>query len=203
VVSGLELELNPISIVDQSITAGDIALTLVRVEGDGRFTAMVILRSADPYHELRLIPSQDQSLGQDGTASLKIIEFEGALQSISGNRWVIADRQVIVTPASSILGSFQLGGVVRVRAVVNAEGNLVALEIVRLSDEATDSSEELENRSPTSEQGTDEEEYPDDSSQESEDESDESDESEHESEGEEDEEDEEEDEEGDEKDDEH
>jgi hypothetical protein len=181
-VGGLELMLNPISIVDQSLSVGEIALTLVRVEEDGSFTAMVILRRVDPYHDLRLIPSQEQAPGQDASATLKIIEFEGSLQSISGNRWVIGDRQVIVTPASSIHGTFQLGGTVRVKAVVNAEGNLVALEIQRVVENSLDLDEEFGDTSPKGDEGPREDANEDGSSEEPEDEPDEPDDSDRESE---------------------
>lgn len=132
IVGGLELELNPITIVDRSLHTGDRALTLVRVEEDGRLTPMVILRSADPNGNFPVIPIEGLDQSEGASTELHTVEFSGSLESISGNIWFIAGRRVIVPPSALINGLFRLGGQVRVLAVMNADGELVALEIERV-----------------------------------------------------------------------
>ena len=57
------------------------------------------------------------------------IEFKGTVESISGNIWRIAGRQVIVTAQTSIEGQPEVGDVVEVRAARQSDGTLLALRI--------------------------------------------------------------------------
>ena len=56
-------------------------------------------------------------------------EFSGIIESIAPDRWVIAGREVIITPGTSIEGSPEIGAVAHVKAEQHADGKLVAKRI--------------------------------------------------------------------------
>ncbi len=62
------------------------------------------------------------------------VEFEGIVESMGGSVWVIAGRQVTVTPNTELEDDVQVGDMVEVEAIVDQDGNLIALEI-ELEDE--------------------------------------------------------------------
>jgi type VI secretion system secreted protein VgrG len=57
------------------------------------------------------------------------IEFEGTLQSISGNVWTVDGQAVTVTGSTEIKDNPQVGDTVRVRALQQPDGSLIAERI--------------------------------------------------------------------------
>lgn len=57
------------------------------------------------------------------------VEFTGTISSQAAEMWVIAGRQVKITPKTEIKGSFSVGSTVKVHALVEADGSLTAREI--------------------------------------------------------------------------
>jgi hypothetical protein len=76
--------------------------------------------------EKAIIGSESARIMDD---SAQIVEFMGALSSMTTESWTIAGRQVTVTPQTEIKGTFSVGDTVKVHARVNADGSLTAIEI--------------------------------------------------------------------------
>jgi hypothetical protein len=76
--------------------------------------------------EKAIIGSESARIMDD---SAQIVEFMGALSSMTTESWTIAGRQVTVTPQTEIKGTFSVGDRVKVHARVNADGSLTAIEI--------------------------------------------------------------------------
>jgi len=57
------------------------------------------------------------------------VEFSGVVENIVTGAWKIAGRTVFIHTQTEVKGSFQVGDFVKVHAVVNGDGDLVAREI--------------------------------------------------------------------------
>lgn len=64
-----------------------------------------------------------------GTSMENEIEFEGLIESINGDLWMIAGRVIKVTDLTEIKGPYQVGDWVKVHAFLDVDGTLIAREI--------------------------------------------------------------------------
>jgi hypothetical protein len=66
------------------------------------------------------------------TGNIGEILFNGAIDSIGPQAWVISGQAVAIHTTTEVRGTFTIGDVVQVRAVRNADGSLAAREIERV-----------------------------------------------------------------------
>jgi hypothetical protein len=66
------------------------------------------------------------------TGNIGEITFNGAIDSLGPQAWVIAGQAVAIHSATEVEGNFAVGDVVQVRAVRNEDGSLSARNIVRV-----------------------------------------------------------------------
>ena len=67
-----------------------------------------------------------------GAAGPKVdapVVFTGAVESISGNEWVVNGQTITVDPSVVQDGSVQIGDTIKVEAVVQADGSITALKV--------------------------------------------------------------------------
>lgn len=104
-----------------------------------------------------------------GTGRVEQVEFSGTVESMEGE-WVISGISVLVDGSTEIKGAFDLGSLVKVEAITQSDGTLLAVEIAALDPgadlEGEDSGIEDETSSDDSDQEAEESDLPDDSSDE-------------------------------------
>ena len=90
---------------------GDIVKVHARLRDDG----VLVAREIE-------VEDEDERPGEE-------VEFTGRLTAINENVWTVGDRDVLVTRETEIKGDPQVGDQVKVHALVQADGSLVAREI--------------------------------------------------------------------------
>ncbi len=74
-------------------------------------------------------PEPTRTSEPTATPQAEEIDFEGTLQSISGNIWTVGGQAVTVTGSTEIKDNPQVGDLVRVRALQYVDGSLIAERI--------------------------------------------------------------------------
>jgi len=78
---------------------------------------------ADQYTDGRLVARHIT------VESLEVVQFEGIIQEIHSDRWVVAGQQVLIGSETSIEGDPVVGALAEVEAVVRADGSKLARRI--------------------------------------------------------------------------
>jgi hypothetical protein len=121
VVGGHTVQVNPGQTeVSGSPAAGD----LVKVEGGTNAAGALLAREIQPATAAAGAPANE-------------IEFSGTVTSIGASAWVIGGQTVQVTPQTEIKSGVALNAFVKVHAVPQADGSLVAREIEPDAPQAT------------------------------------------------------------------
>ncbi|NQS91309.1 MAG: hypothetical protein HQ574_02785 [Chloroflexi bacterium] len=85
--------------------------------------------------------SEVQSLLGEGRIAK--VEFYGLVETIEGDAWTISGITVLVGPGTELKGTLDLGSLVKVEAVTQENGSLLAIEIYPASaDQSSDSSDD-------------------------------------------------------------
>lgn len=83
------------------------------------------LQLQDQIRELRLDEVREMiQMGRPGT-----VEFQGQLQSINANEWAVSGIRVGMFPDTIVVGNPEIGQTVQVRARVQNDGTLTALQV--------------------------------------------------------------------------
>jgi hypothetical protein len=57
------------------------------------------------------------------------LQFEGEVQEIADNSWVVQNQELIITPLTTLVGEPEVGSIVRVKAVLQPDDTVVALSL--------------------------------------------------------------------------
>jgi len=74
-------------------------------------------------------PTSNSGPSPSNTPQPEEVRFEGILESINGNIWVVAGQEVIVTGSTRIDDNPQIGDLVEVRSLRHPDGSLIATRI--------------------------------------------------------------------------
>ena len=105
VVAGHRVLIEPGTIIEGTPEVGAIAYVKAEEYADGRLVAKRITVKSRPE---------------------QVVQFEGIIESISGDRWVIAGQEVFIGPETRIEGTPMVGAIAEVEAVVRADGSKLA-----------------------------------------------------------------------------
>jgi len=103
-------------------------------EALSRYSRTLTSMLASVPEEVRAQLSQVIEAAQpQGTPAVQAneVEFEGVVENIVTGAWMIAGKTVFIHTQTEIKGSFQIGDFVKVHAMINGDGDLVAREIER------------------------------------------------------------------------
>jgi hypothetical protein len=102
--------------IDPALKVGDQVLVLVYVGDDGTLYSQAILR----------LP--EELIQQEGFVPFDV-EFVGTLDAVSSDELVVSGKTVRITDETEIKGDLTTGALVKVHALVAADGSLTAREI--------------------------------------------------------------------------
>jgi hypothetical protein len=102
--------------IDPALKAGDKVLVLVYVGDDGTLYAQAILRLPEELTQKEdFVPFE--------------VEFEGNVEAVSSDELVVSGKTVRINDETEIKGDLTTGALVKVHALVAADGSLTAREI--------------------------------------------------------------------------
>jgi hypothetical protein len=128
-VGGQVFAITPQTEIKGTIVVGDLVEIEVVVGTDGITTA----------HEIKLAEESSPSTG-DHTE----MEFEGIVESISPDNWIVGGQVFAITEQTEIEGTILVGDLVKIEAVVGTDGMITAHEIKLVKDENTSSDDETD-----------------------------------------------------------
>lgn len=139
-IGGRVVRTAPSTAIASDLRVGDRVLALIDVLPDDSLQARSIL-----YLGAGAPTPAPQDPGRSDTQDDGKWEFEGLVQAVSADAWIVAGQTLLVTGKTEFDGSPQVGDMVQVQAQTTAEGRLIALRIERAeggdgpSDGGTDS----------------------------------------------------------------
>ncbi len=111
-VDGKLVELDGPVELEGTVRIGEQVVVKGELQTDGTFLAQAI-----------------QGLAAGSSAPYGRLELVGAIDSMEDGLWVVNGLSFLITPETEINGTFIVGDLVKVHAVFNAQGELVAREI--------------------------------------------------------------------------
>jgi len=132
-VGGETFELTPLTRIDPAIVVGARVSVDVRVDDSGHFTARSFALLQLPQPSSTPAPTAEPT--GEPSEEPEEVEFTGRIESMIGTIWVIGGRQVVIGPETRIDGDPQIGDIVRVEAVQQVGGPILA-ERVRQEENA-------------------------------------------------------------------
>ncbi len=127
--------------IDPALKVGDQVLVLVYVGDDGTLYSQAILR----------LP--EELIQQEGFVPFEV-EFVGTLDAVSSDELVVSGKTVRITDETEIKGDLTTGALVKVHALVAADGTLTAREI-ELDGGGSQQGEDSENEGGDDDSGDD------------------------------------------------
>ena len=112
-VSGIAFSATSATEIEAGIQMGDFVKVHARRQSDGSLWAREIERERD----------------QDRDRDRQSIEFTGTVEAMGADAWTIDGQLVAITAQTQIKGDIQVGDFVKVHAMVQDDGSLVAREI--------------------------------------------------------------------------
>jgi len=125
-VAGRAVTIGPATEVSPGLRLGDRVLVLVDVLAGDTMQARSIL-----YLGAGAPISNSEGSGSDDLQAEGRWEFEGLVQAIGAESWIVAGQTLLVTPETELDGSLEIGQTARVKAQTTAQGHLIALKIER------------------------------------------------------------------------
>ncbi|MFQ6057388.1 MAG: DUF5666 domain-containing protein [Anaerolineae bacterium] len=108
IVGGVTILINEDTVIEGTPQVGAVAHVRAVRQPDGSLLALRIV--VEPLEE-------------------QVVEFEGPIQSIGPDSWVVAGRTVLVDANTVIVGTPRVGAMAEVRAIARADGTLLATRI--------------------------------------------------------------------------
>lgn len=121
VVRGKRVDINEQTRVDISLEVGSRVIVEARGQPDGSLLALSIAPSRPPR-----VPGDTGN----GRPRETVVQVQGVIESVSETQWVVAGRQIVVTPGTTITGNARPGASATVEGVAQAGGVVVARRIV-------------------------------------------------------------------------
>lgn len=139
-IDGQRLKATALTLIQPGIQVGDRVIALVRVE-DGWVAQAILLFDSPPAggSEDGQTPQgvEPEEEGESDGDEDQARELTGRLEIVEGNVWTVDGRAIIVTEGTGIDEGIAIGDVIRVRAIVTADGEWLAQE-VDLREKASD-----------------------------------------------------------------
>jgi len=118
-VSGRVLTVDRASAIAPGIRLGDRVLVLIDVlSGSAHARSIIYLGPKGPDPEPSPSPTNEW-------------EFEGRVQAIGAQVWIVAGQTLLIVPESELDGTLHVGDAARVKAQTTAQGRVLALKITR------------------------------------------------------------------------
>ena len=129
VVSGIKLRVSRESQIDPAARVHDHVIVLVEVEEDQALKALAILRLLQPDLIIEEISEPTRTTRPNDVPQNEEIELFGLVEAMAADAWTIAGREVLISDTTEFKDSVALGDHVKVHALVQADGSLIAREI--------------------------------------------------------------------------
>jgi len=153
-IDGVEVAIDSSTEIEGGIAVGDLVKVHAYESDGGVLTASEIKLSDGEDGE----DSSDSSDHEDD-ASVDKQEFTGTVESIGPDAWVVDGTTLLISPDTEIEDGIQVGDMVKVEAVVDAEGNLVAHEIDYAEQDGEHDGEEMNSEDDETDDSEHEEEH--------------------------------------------
>ncbi|NIS82280.1 MAG: hypothetical protein GTO14_19210, partial [Anaerolineales bacterium] len=127
------------------IRAKDQVIAILKIEDDGSYTAIVVVRYQPASPEVSVTETGKErdtaetvSSPIETEAPTEEVEFSGIVEAISGISWIIDGQVIGITTETEVEDDIVVGDFVRVHAQIAEDGTLTAIEIERFEVEEDD-----------------------------------------------------------------
>lgn len=114
-VNGLTLQVGPGTELMPGMQAGDLVKVHALIGEGGVLTAREIEKAEDE--------------AEDSQEPVGEFEFAGTVESMGADSWTVGGRTLAIAPGTEVKGSIEVGSLVKVHVVPQADGSLLAREI--------------------------------------------------------------------------
>jgi hypothetical protein len=153
-IDGVEVTIDGSTEIEGGIAIGDLVKVHAFELDGGMLTASEIKLA-----EQEDVEPSDDSPADDEDASGGKQEFVGSVESIGSDAWVVDGTSLLITADTEIEHGIQVGDMVKVKAAIDANGNLVAHEIDLAEQDDEKEAEEMHSEDDGSNDSEDESEH--------------------------------------------